>query len=41
MYADMLNVNEEVLKSVGELCSKPDYEKEKLLACIKNLEISI
>jgi hypothetical protein len=41
MYADMLNVNESVLKSVGELCSKPDYEKETLIACVKNLEIRL
>ena len=30
-YADILDVDIEVLKSVGELCSKPDLEKETLI----------
>jgi len=40
MYADMLNVNVSDLKTVGELCSIPDFDKENLAASIKNLEIS-
>jgi hypothetical protein len=30
MYAALLDVSEDFLKEVGELCSKPDLEKEKL-----------
>jgi hypothetical protein len=41
MYADMLNIDESVLISVGELCSKPDFDKELLTASVKNLEISL
>ena len=29
-YADLLDVDIEILKSVGELCNKPDLEKETL-----------
>lgn len=29
-YAKILDVNEEFLKSIGELCNKPDFEKETL-----------
>lgn len=32
LYADLLVVNEDLLRSVGELCSKPDLEKENLIA---------
>ena len=28
--AKILDVNEEFLKSIGELCNKPDFEKETL-----------
>jgi hypothetical protein len=37
-YAELLNCSEELLISVGELCSKPDFEKEKLLIKVANLE---
>ena len=37
-YAELLGVTEEFLKSVGELCSKPDLEKEMLLIEVANLE---
>ena len=30
MYAEILQVSEEVLRSVGELCDKPNIEKETL-----------
>jgi hypothetical protein len=39
MYAQMVNVKEEVLKDVGELCDKPDLEKETLNISIKSLEM--
>jgi len=37
-YADLLGVSEEMLKAVGELCDKPDLEKENLLLEVANLE---
>jgi hypothetical protein len=37
-YAELLACTEELLVSVGELCSKPDFEKEKLLIRVANLE---
>ena len=37
-YADILAVSTELLRSVGELCSKPDLEKEKLLIGVGDLE---
>lgn len=37
-YANILKVEVELLKSVGELCSKPDLEKEKLLIEVVDLE---
>ena len=37
-YADLLEINVEILKSVGELCSKPDMQKEMLHLEIANLE---
>lgn len=37
-YAEILNVPIELLRSVGELCSKPDLEKEKLLIGVGDLE---
>jgi len=37
-YADILDVSVESLRLVGELCSKPDLEKENLLIKIPNLE---
>ena len=32
LYADLLDAKVDLLKSVGELCSKPDLEKENLIA---------
>jgi hypothetical protein len=37
-YSEILNVPIDLLKSVGELCSKPDLEKEKLLIRVGDLE---
>jgi hypothetical protein len=37
-YAVILDVPIELLRSVGELCSKPDLEKEKLLIGVGDLE---
>ena len=37
-YAKLLNVETELLKSVGELCDKPDLEKEKLIMEVADLE---
>ena len=37
-YARILGVDVEMLKSVGELCNKPDLEKEKLLIEVADLE---
>ena len=36
-YAKLLNCSTELLESVGELCSKPDLEKEKLMIEVVNL----
>jgi hypothetical protein len=38
LYASLLGVDESFLRSVGELCSKPDLEKENLIATVSNLE---
>lgn len=40
-YADILNVDTDMLKSVGELCNKPDIEKETftLMEHLQNTEI--
>ena len=37
-YAKLLDVSTELLISVGELCSKPDLEKENLSIKVANLE---
>jgi hypothetical protein len=37
-YARILGVQPEMLQSVGELCDKPDLEKEKLLIKVADLE---
>lgn len=37
-YARILQVEEDFLRSVGELCTPPDLEKECLLISIANLE---
>lgn len=39
MYSQILNVKVEHLKAVGELCSKPDLEKERLDLEIKIMNI--
>ena len=38
LYANLLGADEELLREVGELCSKPDLEKENLMAEVINLE---
>lgn len=37
-YADLLGVSVEMIKSVGELCDKPDLDKENLVLEVANLE---
>jgi hypothetical protein len=37
-YAELLNVDVELLKQVGELCDKPDLSKEKLILLVSDLE---
>jgi hypothetical protein len=37
-YAQLLDVDVDFLKSVGELCTKPDFEKEMLLIKVSDLE---
>ena len=37
-YADLLETSVELLESVGELCDKPDFSKEKLEMAIADLE---
>ena len=37
-YAALLNVEVEMLKEVGELCNKPDLEKESLIMAVADLE---
>jgi len=39
LYSDLLGVNIDILKEVGELCSPPNLEKENLTLEIKNLHI--
>jgi len=39
-YAELLDVPVDLLKSVGELCDKPDTDKEKLVLVVANLENS-
>lgn len=38
LYAELLQVNESLLREVGELCSPPDLEKENLIAQVLDLE---
>jgi hypothetical protein len=38
IYADLLNVNINLLKAVGELCSQPDLVKENLTSDVKHIE---
>ena len=37
-YAELLGVEPNLLKEVGELCDKPDFDKETLLIQVANLE---
>lgn len=37
-YASVLDVSVELIKSVGELCDKPDLEKENLMIEVANLQ---
>jgi len=39
-YAEILDVSSDLLKSVGELCDKPNLDKEKLVLTVANLENS-
>ena len=39
-YAELLGVEESFLRSVGELCNKPDLEKEMLMIEVVDLENS-
>jgi len=37
-YAQQLNVTVDLLQEVGELCSKPDFEKETLTSDVKQIQ---
>lgn len=39
LYAEMMGVDERVLREVGELCSIPNFDSEKLEISIINLEL--
>jgi len=41
MYAELLGVKVSELKTVGELCSLVDFDKENLSISVKNLEIRL
>ena len=41
MYSEIIGVNETLLKGVGELCSIPNFDKETLIASIKDLEFNL
>lgn len=41
MYAELLNVEQKYLEQTGQLCDKPNLEKEKLELQIKNQSIKI
>jgi hypothetical protein len=38
IYSELLGVNENVLREVGELCTKPDMEKEILTVNVEELQ---
>lgn len=40
MYADIMNVDESILREVGQLCSKVDFKKETLSIKVKDLQIN-
>ena len=37
-YAELLDIDKSELEKVGELCSKPDFDKEKLVFIVADLE---
>lgn len=39
VYRTIFNVEMEHLKAAGELCSKPDFEKEELIINVESLEV--
>lgn len=39
LYQTIFNVDIQALKAAGQLCSKPDFEKEELIINVKNLDI--
>jgi hypothetical protein len=39
MYSDIIDVKEEVLKDVGQLCDRPDFNKETLTVSVKYLDL--
>ena len=39
-YAEILDVPIDMLRSVGELCDKPDFDKEKLKLVVPELQNS-
>jgi hypothetical protein len=40
IYADILGVDEDTLRSTGQLCDKPDFNKELLEISVKDLQIN-
>ena len=38
IYSSLLDVSEDLLREVGELCTKPDLEKEKLIQDVEELQ---
>jgi hypothetical protein len=40
LYAEMMGVDEKILREVGELCSKPELIKETLNVSVLNLELT-
>lgn len=40
IYSELLQVDVTLLKEVGELCSKPDLEKEILYQTVQNLQLT-
>lgn len=39
MYSEMIQVEEKILKDVGELCDRPDLDQEHLDIAVKSLEM--
>lgn len=40
LYAEMIGVDEKILREVGELCDKPDFDQETLKISVKELELN-